>query len=173
MAGFNPDNKFPNKQEITFTKGQKVNVELEDGSMVEHEIVNVLDSSKVASIIGLNYKIKNPTPVLILDKKRIKGAASYSLESKVIFAYDNTSPEAMHHEIIHSLEMPKSIPQPLQSFYKKVLDEIPDNSNLNPNFRKDIHEFIADAYSQPGFIQNLKNRGLYQEFEQLTSYIFD
>ena len=78
----------------------------------------------------------------------------------------------MHHEIIHSLEMTKQIPEQLNIFYKKVLEVLPDNSNLQPNFRKNIHEFVADAYSKNGLIETLKNKGLYDEFINLTRYIF-
>ena len=173
MVNFSPDKNASEKKESSFVKGQKITVEHKDGSVSEHQVINVLDSAKIASIIGINHQIKNPVPVLILDKMIPGGTAQYHPELGVIFAYDNTKPEVMHHEIIHSLEMPKTIPNDLEVFYAKVLNEIPDTSNLQPNFHKNIHEFVADAYSKPGFINNLKEHGLYQEFELLTKYIFE
>ncbi|MES2023225.1 MAG: hypothetical protein V4439_00930 [Patescibacteria group bacterium] len=169
------DAKFsPKSNDVVFTKGQKINVELTDGSLSERTVINVLNSQKVAAVIGLKFDIKTPIPVLILDKKIPGGAlAHYHQNLDVIFAYNDTNQNVMCHEIIHSLAIKKPIPEELQKFYEKVLEEIPDITNLQPNFRQNIHEFIADAYSKEGFINNLKNHGLYEEFEKLTKYIFE
>lgn len=167
--------KFPEikKESVQhYSIGQKIRSENLDGSFCESEIVNIIDSQKVITVLGYNYEIKCPIPILILDKKIPGNLAAYHPELNVIFAYNDTSPEVMHHEIIHSLEMTKQIPEQLNIFYKKVLEVLPDNSNLQPNFRKNIHEFVADAYSKNGLIETLKNKGLYDEFINLTRYIF-
>ena len=161
------------EQSNDFVIGQKVKVSLKDGSFSEHKIINIIDSKKAVIAIGLNYDIKNPVKVIILDENIKSNAGAYHPELDVIFAYNDTKPEIMHHEIIHSLEMKKIIPKELKVFYEKILEIFPDNSNLEPNFRKDIHEFIADAYSKDGLIETLKKQNLYEEFKKLTEYIFE
>ena len=150
MTGFHPDKNIPNKKEVAFVKGQKVSIELKDGSTSEHEVINIFDSRKAISHLGLKHDIKNPVPILILDRMIPgEGIAHYHPELNVIFAYNDTVPEVMLHEIIHSLEMQKPLSDELKEFYQKLLLQIPDKANVRPNFHKDIHEFIADAYSKP------------------------
>ncbi len=174
MTEFHPDKNLPNKKEVFFSKGQKINIELMDGSISEHEVLNVLDSCKVAAHLGFKYEIKSPVPVLILNRMIPgEGIAHYHPKLNVILAYNDTTPEVMLHEIIHSLEMQKLLSEKLKEFYQKVLLVIPDKVNIRPNFHKDIHEFIADAYSKPTVIKLLKDVGLYEEFERLTKYIFE
>jgi hypothetical protein len=164
---------YSENNETSFTIGQKVNLENSKGVATEYEIVNILDSRKAVDALGLNYEIKNPVRILILDKGMAWNLAAYHPELNVIFADNHTPPEVMHHEIIHSLEMTKTIPDDLKDFYAKVLEVLPDTSNLHPNFRKNIHEFVADAYSKEGLIETLRSKGLYEEFERLTKYIFN
>jgi hypothetical protein len=159
--------------ESLYIKGQKISIENSEGISTEYEIINILDSQKAINAIGINYNIKKPVDILILDKGMVWNLAAYHPELNVIFADNNTSPDVMHHEIIHSLEMTKPVSDELKAFYNKVLEILPDESNLNPNYRKDIHEFIADAYSKKGFVETLKVKDLYDEFLNLTKYIFE
>ncbi len=163
---------FPESR-ITFSTGQKINIENNEGVPTEFEIINVLDSGHAAATLGLDYDIKNPVQILILNKEMKGNLAAYHPDLNVILANNDTPPQVMHHEIIHSLEMSKLIPNDLEKFYEKVLDMFPDTSNLNPNFRNNIHEFIADGYSKAGFIQTLKDKDMHEEFKSLTKYIFE
>jgi len=172
MEQFHTTNPKENKKD-TYNIGQKVVIENKDSSNTEYEIVNILDSQKVVTQLDFDYVIKNPVVVLILDKQLRGALAGYHQDLNIILANNETSPEIMLHEIVHSIEMTKPISSELQSFYEKVLEILPDNSNLQPNFRKNIHEFVADAYSKKGFIETLKNKGLYDEFKELTKYIFE
>lgn len=162
----------PAKINKAFEKGQIISIETESG-IQENKIINILDSKKACTVLGLKYNIKSPVPILILEKHIGDGSAHYHPGLKVILAYDDTQPKVMHHEIIHSLEMQKPMNSEIRNFYEKVLEEIPDTNNIQPNFRKNIHEFIADAYTKEGLIENLKQKGLYEEFKKLSSYIFD
>ncbi len=163
---------YPPNNYQGFEKGQVVFVETTNGTE-ERKVLNIIDSGKIASILNLKHTIKLPIPVLILDKPIAGGAAHYHPELQVIFAYNDTKPEIMHHEIIHSLEMSKPLKPELLAFYEKILERMPDTTNISPNFRKNIHEFIADAYSKEGLIKTMRQEGLYEEFEELSSYIFE
>jgi hypothetical protein len=41
------------------------------------------------------------------------------------------------------------------------------------NFKKNIHEFIADGYSKLPFIDALKKEWMYENFMNETKYIFE
>jgi hypothetical protein len=65
----------------------------------------------------------------------------------------------------------------LCEFYELVKNKISeksfDGNTVSFNFRKNIHEFIADGYSKDSFINALKKEQLYEKFLQKTKYIFE
>ena len=91
--------------------------------------------------------------------------------------FDNADDITLKHEIIHSLELNKKISDELCEFYEKVKSTITEDSFVNSfvsfNFKKNIHEFIADGYSKQPFIDALKKENLYDEFIEKTKYIFE
>ena len=74
--------------------------------------------------------------------------------------FDNADKITLKHEIIHSLEFNKPIPDELNEFYEFVKSRISEDSfdggMVSFNFNKKIHEFIADGYSKEPFINALK-----------------
>jgi hypothetical protein len=156
-----------------FEIGQTILLESDSGTTREHTVLNISDTSRIAQILGLDYSILNPIPVLILSGDALQHQAAYHPELNVILIYNDTIPRVVHHELIHSLEYHKPIPDELVQLYNTIKQALPDTQNIQPNFRKDIHEFIADAYSKPGLINTLTEHGLYDEFLRLTKYIFD
>ena len=90
---------------------------------------------------------------------------------------DNTDEITLKHEIIHSIEYNKPIPDTLFRFYDLVKNKISEKSFdgevASFNFMKNIHEFIADGYSKQPFINALKNEWLYEKFLKETEYIFE
>ena len=74
--------------------------------------------------------------------------------------FDNADEITLKHEIIHSIEYNKSIPNELYDFYEivknKISEESFDDGIVSFNFMKNIHEFIADGYSKQPFINALK-----------------
>jgi hypothetical protein len=91
--------------------------------------------------------------------------------------FDNADKITLKHEIIHSLELNKPIPDELNEFYESAKNIISENSfnggMVSFNFTNSIHEFIADGYSKEPFINALRNEKLYKEFLEKTKYIFD
>ena len=55
----------------------------------------------------------------------------------------------------------------------KVSEESFDEEIVSFNFKKNIHEFIADGYSKQYFINALKKEWLYEIFLKKTKYIFE
>jgi hypothetical protein len=74
--------------------------------------------------------------------------------------FDNADEITLKHEIIHSIEYNKPVPNKLQKFYELVKNKVSEKSFdgeiASFNFMKDIHEFIADGYSKQPFINALK-----------------
>jgi hypothetical protein len=66
--------------------------------------------------------------------------------------FDNADRITLKHEIIHSLEFNKPVPDELYKLYKIVRNNITEESFggnvVSFNFKKNIHEFIADGYSK-------------------------
>jgi len=101
---------------------------------------------------------------------------AFNTKDWYIILYENADIETIKHELIHSLEYPRKIPEELNEFYNKVKETITEDSfenwSFSFNFMKNIHEFIADWYSKSVFQDALKKEGLYDEFLEKTNYIF-
>ena len=91
--------------------------------------------------------------------------------------FDNADEITLKHEIIHSIEYTKPIPNKLKKFYELVKNKVSEKSFdgevASFNFMKNIHEFIADGYSKQPFINALKKEWLYEKFLENTRYIFE
>ena len=102
---------------------------------------------------------------------------SFVREKNIIIIFSNADSETLKHEIIHSIEYNKPIPNELENFYElvklKISEESFDEELVSFNFKKNIHEFIADGYSKQPFINALKKEWLFEKFLEETEYIFE
>ena len=142
---------------------------------VEYKTKRISNSVEEGEKLWLNIKI--PVTIYFLDWYGWLRKWAYRTGKNVIFMFDNADEITLKHEIIHSLELNKPIPDELYEFYESVKNIISeksfDGSAVTFNFKKDIHEFIADGYSKWPFIDALKKEWLYEEFLEKTKYIFD
>ena len=142
---------------------------------IKYKIKKVSNSAKEGKKLWLN--IKNPIPIYFVEWSWIFMQWAYHKKRNIIFMFDNADAITLKHEIIHSLEFNKPIPNELYEFYElaksKISEESFDDMAVSFNFKKDIHEFIADWYSKTPFIVALKKEWLYEEFLQKTKYIFE
>ena len=142
---------------------------------VEYKTKSISNSIEEGKKLWLNIKI--PVTIYFLDWHWWLRQWAYHTDKNVIFMFDNAGEITLKHEIIHSLELNKPIPDELNEFYesaKNIISEKSfDGSMVSFNFKKNIHEFIADGYSKWPFIDALKKEWLYDEFIEKTKYIFD
>lgn len=141
----------------------------------EYKVKWISDSVKEGKNLWLDIKI--PITIYFLDWYGWLRKWAYRTEKNVIFMFDNADKITLKHEIIHSLELNKPIPDELNEFYESAKNIISENSfnggMVSLNFTNSIHEFIADGYSKEPFINALKKEWLYEEFLEKTKYIFD
>ena len=141
----------------------------------EYKVKWISDSVKEGKKLWLDIKI--PVTIYFLNWYGWLRKWAYRTEKNVIFMFDNADEITLKHEIIHSLEFNKPIPDELNEFYELVKSRISEDSfdggMVSFNFNKNIHEFIADGYSKESFINALRNEKLYEEFLEKTKYIFD
>lgn len=144
----------------------------------EYKTKRISNSVEEGKKLWLNIKI--PVTIYFLDWYGWLKKWAYRTEKNVIFMFDNADEITLKHEIIHSLELNKPIPDELYELYefyelaKNIISEKSfDGSMVSFNFKKNIHEFVADGYSKWPFIDALKKEWLYKEFLGKTKYIFD
>ena len=122
------------------------------------------------------FKVKNPVPIYYLDWFWIR-KWSYNKKEDYILLFANADEETSKHEIVHSIKYKQEPSKELKDLYSIVLEKITedsfDNWTASFNFRKNIHEFIADGYSKKVFIEALKKENLYEEFLEKTAYLFE
>jgi len=122
--------------------------------------------------------IENPIPIYFLEWVW-RNKWWYHPELKIIILYSNSDEETIKHEIIHSIEFDREKSENLISLYEQVKIVIHEdsfsesNGFVTFNFRKNIHEFIADWYSKVAFINAMKKEWLYEQFIQKTNYLFN
>jgi hypothetical protein len=137
------------------------------------EITDVCNARQLALEYGFN--LMRDVPVYVLAKFPHAARGSYSTDLDVIFFYPNTNEHTKKHEIVHSIECPQNASQELGDFFIKVKNLFPEGVEVNGgatfNFKKNIHELIADGYTHQGVIDALKQKGLYEEFLQVTKYM--
>ena len=141
----------------------------------EYKVKWISNSVEEGKKLWLNIKI--PVMIYFLDWHWWSRQWAYRTGKNVIFIFDNADEITLKHEIIHSLELNKPIPDELNEFYESAKNIISEKSfdggMVSLNFKKNIHEFIADGYSKWPFIDALKKEWLYEEFLEKTKYIFD
>lgn len=142
---------------------------------VQYKTKKISNSIKEGKKLWLN--IKTSVPIYYLEWSWWLRKWAYVREKGIILMFDNADKITLKHEIIHSIEYSKSIPNELYNFYEivknKVSEESFDDGIVSFNFMKNIHEFIADGYSKQPFINALKKEWLYENFLKETKYIFE
>ena len=144
-------------------------------SWIECKVRRISDSIKEGKNLWID--IKTPIPIFYIEWSWWLRKWSYVKEKNIILMFDNADGETLKHEIIHSIEYNKPIPEELTKLYDlaklKITEESFDGKIMNFNFKKNIHEFIADGYSKVSFINALKKELLYNDFLEKTKYIFE
>lgn len=142
---------------------------------IEYKTKRVSDSIEEGKKLWLN--IKTSVPIYYLEWNWWLRKWAYVREKNFILMFDNADEITLKHEIIHSIEYNKSIPNELYDFYEivrnKISEESFDDGIVSFNFMKNIHEFIADGYSKQPFINALNKEWFYEEFLEKTKYIFE
>lgn len=142
---------------------------------IRYNVKDVWSSKVVAKELWL--QIKNNIPIYYIEGSWWLRMWSYDSKRNIIFIFDNADEITLRHEIIHSLEFNKPIPNELYKFYELVKNTISeesfDGNAVTFNFKKNIHEFIADGYSKLPFINALKKEWMYDNFLERTKYIFE
>lgn len=142
---------------------------------IKYNVKSISGSRDVAKKLWL--EIKCNVPIYYIEGSWWLRKWAYDSKRNIIFIFDNADSETLRHEIIHSLEFNKAIPDELNKFYELVKNMVTEKSfdgwTVTFNFRKNIHEFIADGYSKLPFINALKKEWMYEEFVNKTKYIFE
>lgn len=104
-----------------------------------------------------------------------KGSFSPSL-NVIIVSEINTDEETIKHELVHSKEYNVDTSS-LNNLYEKVKQTITEDSFIDGvvtnNFRKNIHEFIADALTKSVFRNALKKEGILDEVETSINNVIE
>ena len=144
-------------------------------SWIKYNVKDIWDSRDVAKELWL--KIKNNVPIYYIKGSWCHRKWAFDSKRNIIFIFDNADEITLKHEIIHSIEFNKPIHNELDEFYElvktKVNEESFDGWAVTFNFKKNIHEFIADGYSKLPFINALKKELMYDDFLNKTKYIFE
>ena len=142
---------------------------------IRYNVKSISGSRDVAKELWL--QIKNNVPIYYIEGSWWLRKWAYDSKRNIIFIFDNADEITLKHEIIHSLEFNKAIPDELNKFYELVKNMVTEKSfdgwTVTFNFRKNIHEFIADGYSKLPFINALKKEWMHEEFVNKTKYIFE
>lgn len=147
----------------------------------EKEILTIHDVESAmhkAKKLGIN--LLRDIPVYYVKEVHATGErdAMYILtnEGEYVLMYPVATDFELRHELIHAIECTQEPTQELLELYEKVKQVIWESSFTDAdgewfNFKKNIHEFLADGYNHPWFISALKKEGLYDEFLAVTSYL--
>ncbi len=142
---------------------------------IKYNVKSISGSRDVAKKLWL--EIKCNVPIYYIEGSWWLRKWAYDSKRNIIFIFDNADSETLRHEIIHSVEFNKPIPNELYKFYElvksRISEESFDGNAVSFNFKKNIHEFIADWYSKQLFINALKKEWMYEEFVNKTKYIFE
>ena len=142
---------------------------------IQYKTKKISDSMEEGKKLWINIKI--PIPIYFIEWNWWSRKWTYVKEKNIILIFSNADYDVLKHEIIHSIEYNKPIPNELEKFYElvklKVSEESFDEEIVSFNFKKNIHEFIADGYSKQYFINALKKEWLYEIFLKKTKYIFE
>ena len=173
--------RFSNKQEKIQPSNNKNN-ERKNSSFseflfnwIKYNVKDIWNSKDVAKELWL--EIRNNVPIYYIEGIWWPRKWSYDSKKNIIFIFDNADSETLKHEIIHSVEFNKPVSNELYNIYelaKNIISEKSfDGNAVSFNFKKNIHEFIADWYSKWLFINALKKEWIYGDFLKKTKYIFE
>lgn len=142
----------------------------------EYTIERVESATDMALEYGL--KINRYVPVYFIDGVVPRAHGSYYPEADMVLIYKNmTDPTTLKHEFVHAIEYHTEPTPELLALFEKSKSVITEDSfqhGFYPwNFKKNIHEFIAEGKTRFAFIEALKKEGLYEEFEKETAYMFE
>lgn len=143
----------------------------------EYTIERVESATEMAIQYGL--RVDRHVPVYFLNEAAVNNAhGAYDTENDIVLIYKNmTDPKTLEHEFVHVVEYHQESTPELLSLYDRVRETITENSFdhgfVRFNFRKSIHEFIADGKTNFAFIEALKKEELYEDFQKETAYLFE
>jgi len=139
-----------------------------------YEIITIRSASDVGRGFGLT--IRRSVPVYYLDGISIQSKGAYHPEQDIVLVFTNTDDDTLHHELTHVVEYHQEASSELLELYERVKRVVTEDSFegefVSWNFRKHIHEFIADGRTKPAFIAALKKERLYEDFVRVTAYLF-
>lgn len=145
----------------------------------EFEIVKVAGSIELGKELGLN--ITRDVPVYFLKGISPARQGAYHPKADLVLMFENNTEEhTLKHELVHVVEYHQEPTPELLALYERVKTIITEDTFLKSNqsgfvsfnFSKNIHEFIADGYTNEIFIVALKKEGLYDDFLKQTEYLF-
>ena len=139
------------------------------------DIINIGDSNFTVSRVE-KYSNYNVPIVYVKEPLQIrKGGFSPSL-NVIILSEINTDEETIKHELVHSKEYNVDTSS-LNNLYEKIKQTITEDSFIDGavtnNFRKNIHEFIADALTKSTFRNALKKEGILDKVETAINNIIE
>jgi hypothetical protein len=152
---------------------------LKTGDQIEigtekYSIENVTRASDLGEEFDL--ELSKDVPIYWLSDVGTHQKGAYVPSENIVLFFTNTDRETQHHELTHVVEFFKEKSPELEALYEKVKSVITDQSFEGEfttyNFKKNIHEFIADGRTKPPFIEALKKEGLYEEFQKESAYLF-
>lgn len=139
-----------------------------------YTILRVDSAYDVGKKFGL-YPSKD-IPVYWLDSSGPGARGAYVPSERMVLFFTNTDESTQAHELVHAIEFFQDKSPGLVGVYEEVLLRISEDSfeggGASFNFRKNIHEFIADGITKPPFIAALRKEGLYDRFIQESAYLF-
>ncbi|MDB5259866.1 MAG: hypothetical protein JWN37_97 [Candidatus Nomurabacteria bacterium] len=155
-------------------EGDTFSLTEKDGTQTKMQIMKVENAVTLAKEFGFNLQRDIPAYYLNTAPSKTANGAYVDRLDALLF-YSGTSEITKRHEIIHAIEFRQEVTQELKTFFEKIKDIFPDGIEKDGltffNYRKDIHEFIADGYTHPLFISVLKEHNLYDEFLAVTKYL--
>lgn len=139
-----------------------------------YSILRIATATEVGAQVGV--RITRPLPVYFLDGPSGRHRGAYHPNHDFIVVFTNTDLETIKHELVHAVEYHQEKRPELIRIYELALERIVDASFpsglVSYNFRKNIHEFIADGWTKPALIEALEREGLYEAFVAASKYLF-
>ena len=139
------------------------------------DTISIGDSNFTVSRVKKDSNYNVPIVYVKESLQTRKGGFIPSLNA-VIVSEINTDEETIKHELIHSKEYSIDTSS-LNTLYEKVKQIITEDSFIDGvvtnNFRKNIHEFIADALTKSTFRNALKKEGILDEVETTINNVIE
>ncbi len=165
-----PTSRSEQKEPSLLNVGEKIQI-----GDNEFEIQHVSYAHEVRIEFGL--RIRKDIPIYWLNGVGPSARGAYVPAKDIILFFTNTDKETQEHELTHAVEFFQEKRPGLVALYEETKSRISENSFdggfISLNFRKDIHQFIADGRTKPAFIQALKKEDLYERFQMETAYLFE